>query len=94
MRLMNGREVPQSDDKLSFQASPTPARGLFRVFYRSGLPYHRNLYLPRILELVLDLVRDLSRKHQRAVILYFLLIDQNAHLSTSLNRVGLVDAFE
>ncbi len=42
--------------------------GLFRVFHRASLAYHRHLDVPGILQLVLDAARDVFRKPDRFLV--------------------------
>src|SRR5215208_2730732 len=63
------------------------------VVDRSGLPDDRDLDLPGVLELALDVARDPVRKQRGRVVVDLLGLDDHADLATGLHRVDLLHAF-
>ena len=59
---------------------------------RAALADDRHLDLARVLELVLDLARDLVREQDRRVVVDLLRLDDHADLAAGLQRVDLLDA--
>src|ERR687889_1680713 len=71
--------------------APKPTTSL-RVVDRARLADHRDLDLARVLELLLDLARDVTRQGDRAVVVDAVGRDDHANLAARLHRVDLVDA--
>src|SRR3954451_24413941 len=74
-------------------ASP-PAAGLpsLRELDRPRLADDRDLDLPGVLELALDLAGDLAREQQRGVVIDRRRLDDDTDLAPGLHRVDLLDA--
>src|SRR3954468_18858662 len=68
------------------------AMALSSVVGRPRLPDHGDLDLPGVLELLLDLARDLVREQDRAVVVQRAGLDHDADLAAGLHRVDLVHA--
>src|SRR5688572_13800143 len=62
------------------------------VVGRARLPDHRDLDLAGVLELLLDLARDLVREQDGAVVVERARLHHHADLAAGLHRVDLVDA--
>src|SRR3954462_11694470 len=65
---------------------------LLRVVDRARLAHHRHLDLAGVLELVLDLSRDLVREQRRGVVVERTGLDHHPNLAPRLHRVDLLDA--
>src|ERR1044072_8689147 len=70
----------------------TGGRALLRVVHRARLADHRHLDLPGVLELLLDVARDLARQRAGAVVADRARLDDHADLAAGLHGVHLVDA--
>src|SRR3954468_21198877 len=68
------------------------ARSSLREVDRAALPYHRDLDLARVLELLLDVARDPVREQRRGVVVDLLGLHDHADLAARLHRVDLLDA--
>src|SRR3954447_24357249 len=64
-----------------------------REIDRAALPYHRDLDLPGVLELLLHVSRDPVREQRRGVVVDLLGQHDHADLATGLHRVDLLHAF-
>jgi hypothetical protein len=58
----------------------------------AALADHRHLDLPRVLQVALDLACDLVREQNGSVVVDLLRLDEDADLTSCLERVDLVDA--
>src|SRR5919109_3219728 len=73
--------------------APRPASdGLAGELGRPRLPDHGDLDLARVLELLLDLLRDVARDRLRLEIVHVLRRDHHPHLAARLHREHLLDA--
>src|SRR5215831_4175098 len=63
---------------------------LLRELDRAGLPDHGHLDLAGVLELILDLARDLVREQDGTVVVDLLRLDDHADLAARLERVDLL----
>src|ERR671918_1143026 len=63
-----------------------------RELRRARLPDHRDLDLPGVLELLLDLLRDVTRDRLRLEVVDVLRRHQHADLAAGLHREDLLDA--
>src|SRR6185295_7047002 len=75
-------------------ASADTGVALPRVLDDAGLPQDRDLNLARVLEILLDLLRQVARQAHGAGIVDIAGLHDHAHLSASLNGIGLVDSVE
>src|SRR5262245_23469389 len=66
--------------------------GLLRELDRAALPDHRHLDLARILELALDLARDLVREQHRLVVVDLRGLHHDADLPARLQREHPLDS--
>ena len=66
--------------------------GVTRDVDGTALTNHRHLDLARVLELVLDLPRDLVREQDRLVVVDLGRLDDDANLAPCLQGVDLLDA--
>src|SRR3954462_20882 len=66
-------------------------RPLLRVFDRARLADDGDLDLARVLELLLDLLRDVPGEHLRGEVVDVVGLDHHAHVATRLHRVDLLD---
>src|SRR5579875_1238928 len=71
--------------------APKGSRASARVFGGARLANHRDLDLPRVLELLLDRARDLVGEQRRSVVVDAARGDHHADLSPRLHRVDLLD---
>src|SRR5919107_3936132 len=71
--------------------APKPTTSL-RVVDGARLADHRDLDLAGVLELLLDLARNVARQRDRAVVVDAVRRDDHADLAPGLHRVDLVDA--
>ena len=80
-------------DVVALHPDPGYRAPYLRVLDRARLADHRDLDLPRVLQLLLDLARDLVREQRRARRRRSLVgRDHHADLAAGLHRVDLVDA--
>src|SRR4029450_5103937 len=67
--------------------SPARSARLFGEFGGSRFADHGHLDLTRVLELVLDLARDLVREQDRRVVIHLRRLDHDADLASGLESV-------
>src|SRR5215208_7271685 len=71
---------------------PASTQASLRDVDRARLPDHRHLHLARVLEVVLDLARDLVREQDRSVVVDLVWLHDHANLPPCLERVDALDA--